>query len=367
MQYFNEFSVWGFLTILALYCTDFLKLSDNRATTVVFLAMTLYNLISPLGAFAADEWFGNYRTQVICYVFWTLGMLLCWIPTLSEVTGFAEISTLKYTSSFVGIALVVMSYGTVDPIFPIFIADQFPPGMEKEMSASFSWYYFWGTVGSSTASIGSTILREYVNPFSAVTMLTVAIVIAFVMFVLGKRTYHCVPPRPKPAIKPTWSQRWVSFKATFVELKPILKILAPMVIFWGLVYLQMSIYVFTAQNMDLTIKGKVSIPPDMISTSDDIGALSWISFLEYIFYPMCRRIWGRAPGPLNRIAFGFIPMALALLYASYLEHRINTSPPNSVYWAWQLPVVRGSWLSCELVCRWCERMFCLRGRGKSAC
>lgn len=355
---FRAFSVWGFLTVLTLYLHDALKMNEHQATVIVFAAMSAYNFAAPFGAYIAEYYLGNYQTQYFCQVSWLIGMILVCLPTLNvfaasvapgealadavagaSAAGADGPGLLTQLCSFVGLGLVVVAYGVIHPILPVFIADQFPASAQQAVTASFSWFYFSGTLGSAAGCFVAPMLRAYVSTFASMAALTLGILIGFGAFLAGKPYYVIHGVSPAPSLGSNWAQRLSKAKEIAVLLGPTMRVLAPLTIFWGLVYLQMSIYVFTAMRLNRSIGiGSLAIPADMISSVDDLFVLAHIAVLEYAVYPALTRLRaGRAPSALSRIAFGFVPMALSLLCAGVLELYVNSQPENSVSWMWQLP------------------------------
>jgi dipeptide/tripeptide permease len=89
----------------------------------------------------------------------------------------------------IGLLIVAVGYGLIQPMQSVLVADQFNEegeDNEKRRAASFSWYYFFQNAGNLGGESVNPQLRGTVSAFSAMLSITASLVVAFVFFVVGK-------------------------------------------------------------------------------------------------------------------------------------------------------------------------------------
>ena len=90
----------------------------------------------------SDFVWGNYRTEMVSTVLWSLGsifVLLTTIPAFTHLGGSGGVGFLTFIPVFLGIFLTASGYGMINPIQSVFVADQFKAGQEPAMVRSFAW------------------------------------------------------------------------------------------------------------------------------------------------------------------------------------------------------------------------------------
>jgi len=126
------------------------------------------------------------------------------------------------------------------------------------------------------------------------------------------------------------------------DIRHILRVWAPLPLFWALFYQQNSTWVFQAQQLRREIGPigaipKFTIPPDFMPTFEDIGCVVLIFVFDRILYPWSERC-GYPLLPLRKIGIGFFFIALSFGIAGVVQLMMNSSE-QQISVLWQLPQI----------------------------
>lgn len=181
----------------------------------------------------------------------------------------------------------------------------------------------------------------------------------------GMAVFRLVPPQPQglPVMQ--------TVKRDLGDIRHILKVFAPLPLFWSLFYQQNSTWVFQAQQMNREIgKSSVSmplsmslrvsscifclvptfflgpfgkiprlvIPPDIMPSLEDIFCILLILAFDKVLYPLLTR-FGRPLRPLRRIGVGFFFITLSFVMAGFLQLAIDHYGEGQLSVAWQVPQI----------------------------
>ncbi len=126
-------------------------------------------------------------------------------------------------------------------------------------------------------------------------------------------------------------------RATVYSLRFVLKVFAPLPIFFALLFQQNSVWVFQAAAMNGQV-GKLHVPPDAMSTVDDALCVVLIPLFDMVLYPLwARRTGGREPPALHKMMLGMVCVTLGYVVCGVLQTFMDRSPAGSVSIAWQIP------------------------------
>ena len=124
---------------------------DDDATVLVNMFMFVYFGFGVVGGWFADHFGGNYPTELVCSLVWGLGsVIMCFAVAPGLMSGLDATNAAAPTLGvlFVGLGLVAVGYGVVNPLQSVLVADQFSEGGEADLVRSFSAYYLWCNVGN---------------------------------------------------------------------------------------------------------------------------------------------------------------------------------------------------------------------------
>ncbi|KAK1311508.1 putative peptide/nitrate transporter [Acorus calamus] len=169
----ERFAYYGVSSNLISYLTGPLGESTATAAANVNACSGVAALLPLIWAIVADSWLGRYRTIIVASLFYILGLGLLTISSVIPSNG-----QLK---------------GGHKPCVQAFGADQFDsrdPEECKSKSSFFNWWYF-GVCGGTVASILIVnYIQENINWTLGFGVPSVSMMFAFVIFLLGTRTYR---------------------------------------------------------------------------------------------------------------------------------------------------------------------------------
>ena len=143
----ERFSFYGMNSILTLYMTNVLLMSEGDAVSAVHLFKALIYVLPLLGAWVADRFVGRYRTILYVSLFYCLGhgVLAC-----SDLVDSIEART---QILFTGLLIIALGAGGIKPCVSAFVGDQveggnYPKEMMTRVYAAFYWSINLGSFGS---------------------------------------------------------------------------------------------------------------------------------------------------------------------------------------------------------------------------
>ncbi|HET9483201.1 MAG TPA: oligopeptide:H+ symporter [Xanthomonadales bacterium] len=135
-----------------------------------------------LGGWLADRFFGKYNTVLWFSVLYCIGQFM--------LVGFSE----NRIGFFAGLALIAFGSGGIKPLVASFMGDQFDQSNKRLAKLAFDAFYWIINFGSLFASLLMPIaLRDY-GPKVAFGIPGVLMVIATIVFWIGRKKYVMVPP-----------------------------------------------------------------------------------------------------------------------------------------------------------------------------
>ncbi|MED6124019.1 hypothetical protein PIB30_055087 [Stylosanthes scabra] len=188
----ERLAYYGIASNLVTYLTTRLHEGPvSAARNVTTFQGTCY--LTPLiGSFFADAYWGRYRTIVVFYGIYLIGICML---TLSAILS------AQSAVFFLGIYLIAVGTGGIKPCIWPFGADQFDDTDHKERASKalfFNWNYFTSNIG---ALIATTILvwtEENVGWGIGYGIAASFIAIGIIVFFLGTRTYRFLRPGGSP-------------------------------------------------------------------------------------------------------------------------------------------------------------------------
>jgi solute carrier family 15 oligopeptide transporter 1 len=195
-EFCERFSYYGMKNVLALYFTNVLLFSEDRATEYYHIFSMLCYFTPIIGAYIADTLMGKYKTIFYISFIYAAGNIV-----LSLASYFED----KWVT-LIGLLLIALGTGGIKPCVSAFGADQFNKGQEHHLQRFFSFFYIAINAGSLISNIVTPILRKDVNcsvrsdcfplAFGVPSVLMLA---AIAFFIVGRYVTHykMVPPKKK--------------------------------------------------------------------------------------------------------------------------------------------------------------------------
>ncbi|KAJ7949346.1 protein NRT1/ PTR FAMILY 5.4-like [Quillaja saponaria] len=183
----ERFAFYGVAGNLVTYFTNVFHEPIATAAKNVNTWVGVSYLFPLLGAFIADSYLGRCKTILFSSIIYFTGMVLL---TLS-----ASVIPLERRKLVFFIALYILSVGEGGhkPCVQTFAADQFDddlPEEKKAKSSFFNWWFLGIVTGASAAILAVIYIQDNVGWAAGFGLLSVALVVAFGLFLLGIKKYR---------------------------------------------------------------------------------------------------------------------------------------------------------------------------------
>lgn len=314
----ERFSYYGMTSILALYMARNLGVAENESIAWFQLFTFAVYGMPILGALIADRWWGRYNT-------------ILWL-SLGYVAGHATLAIWESgTGLAVGLGLIALGAGGIKPCASAFAGDQIPPENGKLLAKLYDLYYWMINLGSVVGTMVIPLLLDRVSPRVAFGVPGLAMAAALLVFWLGRKKYHHVPPaRLEPA--PTAAVR----EARAGEGKIILRIVAvfiPVIAFWALFFQYGSAWTLQADKMDRHVLG-LEIAAGQVQTLDAAFVLTLIPLFALVVYPAITRMGIRVTA-LRKMTAGMFITTLSFVAAGMVQAQLDAGLVPHI--GWQVP------------------------------
>jgi len=267
-----------------------------------------------IGAIISDAFLGKYKTILSLSLVYCLGPLT--LALWHTKTGL-----------FVGLWLIVIGSGGIKPCVSAHVGDQFGAGNQHLLARAFSWFYFSVNLGSTFSMAITPVLLEKKGPAWAFGVPAVLMMLATILFWIGRNKFIHIPPAGSNFVKETFS---------FEGLKSIRKILSVFVFipfFWALFDQTASRWVLQGQKMQgFNIFG-FKVLAEQMQTLNPILVLLLIPVFTYVIYPVVGKVFPMTP--LRRIGVGFFVVTTSFLIPAWIQMRLDAG--NSPSLLWQVP------------------------------
>lgn len=133
----ERFSFYGMRSILTLYMTHMLLMSESQAIEVAHLFNAGIYILPLLGAWIADRFLGRYKTILFISLFYCVGHAVLATADLAASVAVRQLIL------FVGLFIIAMGAGGIKPCVSAFVGDQVDgerdAGVMTRVYAAFYW------------------------------------------------------------------------------------------------------------------------------------------------------------------------------------------------------------------------------------
>lgn len=178
----ERYSYYGMRSILTVFMTQTLLMTDTHATEVMHLFMGACYLLPLFGSYIADRVWGRYKTILYLSFFYCIGHAVLAIFEGSEMGLYS------------GLALIALGSGGIKPCISAFVGDQFKSDQKHLLNKVYDLFYFMINFGSFFSTLITPLTLKYYGPSVAFGIPGVLMFIATGIFWLGNRQYVKVPP-----------------------------------------------------------------------------------------------------------------------------------------------------------------------------
>lgn len=317
----ERFSFYGMKGILVVFMTTYLMngqgqlavMSETDAKAWYHTFVSAVYLLPILGAVLADAVLGKYRTILLLSVVYCLG-------------HFALALDDTRLGLLVGLSLVALGSGGIKPCVSANVGDQFGAANQHLLTKVFNWFYFSINFGSA----GATLLMPWLladprfGPKWAFGVPGVAMVVATIIFWMGRRKFVHIPPAGLGNFVRQFKQPEV--------LKAIGHLLIPIpfaAVFWSLWDQTSSSWIKQCEQLDLRMFGREWLPAQ-IQTVNPVFILLMLPLFSYVIYPLINKVFPLTP--LRKIGLGLFAAVLSFWIVAWTQSRIDAGETPTVSW-----------------------------------
>lgn len=314
----ERFSYYGMRSILVIFMTKYMldrsgKLDvmspEEAKASYHFFTMSVY-FLPFFGAILADAFLGKFKTIMILSIVYCLGHFTLAID--STRLGLA-----------IGLGLIALGAGGIKPCVSATVGDQFTASNQHLLSRVYGWFYFSINFGSAFSTMWIPYLLETKSPHWAFGMPGVAMLIATIVFWLGRKKFIHVPPGGKEFVRDVFGPVG---RQTMLKLASIYIFVS---VFWSLWDQTASAWVLQAEKMDLRFLGKDWLP-SQIQTANPIFTLLFIPLFSYLIYPAIDKVFPLTP--LRKIGLGLMLTVPSFLIPTWVEAQIAHGGRPNIGW-----------------------------------
>ena len=325
----ERFSFYGMKGILVVFMTQYLVgldgqpagLDDDAATAIYHRFTAAVYLFPILGALLADHVLGKYRVIISLSVVYCLGHLVLGLMEHPQLTGIEP-----KTMLLAGLGLIALGSGGIKPCVSAHVGDQFGPRNAHLLERVFGWFYFSINLGAFASTIICPWLLDHEDfgPSWAFGLPGGLMLLATVVFWLGRRRYAHVPPSGVGEVKRLLTTEWRS-------VARVLPLFAFLVVFWAIFDQTGARWVLQADRMDQAVGGSRILPSQMQS-ANPLMVMLLIPLFQYVVYPALSKVVTLTP--LRKIGVGLLLAGFSAVQSGWIEQAIQANPeaPPSILW-----------------------------------
>lgn len=314
----ERFSFYGMKTILIIFMTKYLidkngsfaVMSEEEAKSWYHLFTTGVYFFPILGAIISDAFLGKYRTILILSVVYCLGHL-----TLALDETRLGLS--------LGLTLIAIGSGGIKPCVSAHVGDQFGKMNQHLLEKVFEWFYFSINFGAFLSTLATPWLLEHYGPSLAFGIPGALMMLATLVFWLGRNSFVHIPAHGWAFIKETFSGEGLKVIGRLAVLY------AFVAMFWALFDQTGSAWVLQAKRMNLEVFG-FTLLPSQIQAANPIMILAMIPLFSGVIYPAINKVFPL--NPLRKIGIGFFITVLAFVLPAWIEVQILNGETPSILW-----------------------------------
>lgn len=336
----ERFSFYGMRNILVVFLVDHLLKNEipdvavrEQIAKAHFHDFVVGVFLFPLlGGWMADRWLGKYKTVLYLSLVYVAGHA-CLALFDTNKWGF-----------FGGLFLIALGSGGIKPCVSSLVGDQFNEKNKHLATKVFAAFYWSINFGSLFASLFIPKLLKSHGPAVAFGIPGVLMLIATVIFWLGRNYYVKLPPTgPNPhsfmsvlvsAAKGGWAGATTAHTAARVAaVKAVLKVLlvfAPIPLFWALFDQKASTWVLQAKKMDGDL-GFMIFEPSQMQFINPALVMILIPVMAGFVYPAFKRA-GMELTPLRRMTIGMFVAVTSWIAAGAVQMPIDDGQKLSILW-----------------------------------
>lgn len=181
----ERFSFYGMRSILTLYMTSMLAMTQQEAVEVGHLFLAVIYILPLLGAWIADRFLGRYRTILYISLIYCLGNFIL------ATADFADSIDTRRIILFIGLFTIAVGTGGIKPCVSAFIGDQVQDQTDsKIMTRVYAAFYWSINLGSFFAFLVIPWIRQSMGYSWAFAVPGIFMAVSTFLLWCGRKTYH---------------------------------------------------------------------------------------------------------------------------------------------------------------------------------
>jgi POT family proton-dependent oligopeptide transporter len=313
-EFAERFCFYGINSILTVYMVQFLHFTDANAATWQSLFKSGAYFFPMLGAVVSDVFWGKFRTIIAFSLVYVGGCLMLALST--DAAGLA-----------LGMGLVAFGTGGIKPCVATNVGDQFSAKSQHLIERAFSWFYLAVNAGSAISIFACPVLLNGPGPRYAFGVPGVMMLIATLVFWLGRGKFAVVPPAGKAWLKDVFSVEGARLVGR------LLIVYFFVACFWML-WDQSNGNTWTLQAqsslMDKYLGFGITLLPAQLQVVNGLFILALVPVFSYGVYPLLGR-WFTVT-PLRKIGIGLFVTGASFLIVGWCENEIQHGRSVSMWW-----------------------------------
>lgn len=314
----ERFSFYGMRAILYVFMTTALVTHDGAKDlmsgpkanewTHAFIAGVYFTPL--LGALIADLWLGKYRTIIALSLVYCAGHLALAVDNTR-------------TGLMVGLSLIALGAGGIKPCVSAHVGDQFGQSNAHLLPKIFNWFYLSVNLGAAVSQLATPWLLKHTNPHVAFGVPGVLMLVATVVFWMGRHKFAHVPAEPARFIQELKNP---VFLRALAGLIPLFVLIGG---FWCIFDQTASTWIEQARKMDRNVLG-FEVDPAMLQAINPLFILLLIPVFTLVIYPNAGRLLRVTP--LRRIGAGFVLTVATVYVSGWIEQQIDAGLRPFIGW-----------------------------------
>ncbi len=315
-EFAERFCFYGVNAILAIYMTRFLHFGDAQATEWQSLFKSGAYFFPVVGAIVSDVFWGKFRTIMVFSIAYVAG---------------CSILAVGHGPFMLSLGLFFMAFGTggIKPCVSTNVGDQFTADNQHMIERAFSYFYLAINAGSSISIWLCPILLQNpkYGPEYAFGMPAAMMLVATMVFWLGRKRYAVVPPAGRAWLRDAFSKEGLRVIGSLAVIYLFVAF------FWAL-WDQSNGQTWTLQAesslMDKNLGFGITLLPSQVQVVNGLLILGLVPIFTFGIYPL----WGRffEVTPLRKISIGLFTIAASFVVVAWIEQQIQSGHVVSVWW-----------------------------------
>lgn len=316
-EFAERFCFYGINSILTVFMVSHMQFTDAKAASWQSLFKAGAYFFPMLGAIISDVFWGKFKTIMVFSAVYATGCV--------ALALFGDTELMLIFSLF----LVAVGTGGIKPCVSTNVGDQFDAKNAHLIERAFSLFYLAINAGSSISIFLCPIMLKDPNwgPKWAFGLPAILMVLATVVFFLGRNKYTHVPPAGKK-----WLEE-VNSKQGREVIASLLGIYVFVAIFWML-WDQGNGNTLTLQAqsslMDKDLGFGLVLLPAQLQVVNGLFILGLVPIFTYGVYPIVAKF--TKVTPLRKIGAGLFVMGASFFIVAMIEKRIMAGEVVSAWW-----------------------------------